>query len=203
MLGSSISNEERYGKKQVAVQRRRKIICKKQMHDGRAILRRHCLAILPNMAGNVAGLPMTAQGHCVNTLRGSTVLRCSHRQTKAAIMCLRHVSHNVSYMKHYDTYEERAISAGNADTTSFAALCLRGKGSNIKRSGAHNSLDASEKKVRSAHIILVREFYHLRVSTERVGRRTPELERIRVTYFSWEGSDIYSPVPARHRTASM
>jgi hypothetical protein len=105
----------------------RKIIGKKHMHDGLAISRRHCLASFPNIAGMVADLAMKAQGRCLNTMRGSMVLRGTNRQTAATITYLRHVSHNLSYMVHCDTCEERVTFAVNADTTCYAALCLRGK----------------------------------------------------------------------------
>ncbi|MGZ6209910.1 MAG: hypothetical protein ACXWL9_07180 [Syntrophales bacterium] len=124
----------------------KRFIVGKHMHEGLVVVRRHTATVLSDIAGIVAGLPMTAQGCCLNELKGAAAIHCSYRQTAAAILCLRHVSHDVSCIEHCDTYEEKSTFAENADTTSFAALCLRGKGANIKRSGAHNSLDASEKK---------------------------------------------------------
>jgi hypothetical protein len=118
----------------------------KHICSGLVLVRRHCPALLSDVTGMFASIPMTAQGHCLNEPQGAAALRCSHRQIAAVIMCLRHVSHNVSYIQHYDTYEENTAFAENADTTGFAALCLRGKGANIKRPGATISLDAAEKK---------------------------------------------------------
>ena len=84
------------GKDMYQYSKEKKFITEEYICNGLMLVKRHCPALLSDIEGIVAGLPMTAQGHCLNTLRVVATLRCSYRQMAAAIMCLRHVSHNVS-----------------------------------------------------------------------------------------------------------